>query len=251
MESDKIVSQSIFGKLHEQGLLAFAEDDEIDLDDDEIDEKDHNVHDNWGSGGIDDEIHFVPAFKANAPKEKTIVSELEQIPVDGFGEGSDGYNKLSQGSQKLIRFCEMCNKYYSPNMVAKWSSFTQNGVPESDYVGTCYHCFFFHHASQGTMKDVVNKEGYMSLVGFIIQCLQYHKCEECHVTMFGGNCPICAFKLGCLPEGLSDDDMSLLIDANASQDSATMDTFHADDVGNSQYNSYLIDACDTVFDIEL
>jgi hypothetical protein len=209
-----------------------------------------------GIGGIDDGVQFVPMFKhgdedQNVKKVSTM-EELNEVSIDGVLEKSPEYIKLSHGVKEKMKFCEMCNKFHHPDMVAKWSQFSENGQPDNAYTGTCYHCYFFHWASKGKLIEVTNLPDKMSLVGYIIHCMSRHKPEECHVTtIFNSVCPICATRIGCMPEGLSDEDMGLLFDAHISLQEGEKQSQHTNDEESGDYSTYFGGSNVPAFDLEI
>lgn len=105
------------------------------------------------------------------------------LTTEGLKETDLEYNKMSHAAKKTLKYCEMCGKFYSNDMMI------------GNEGENCWHCFYWmnydlacRHFSDGVYG--------LSIAEYVLKCKDDHDISTCTRRSDHGGCFICEFLMG-------------------------------------------------------
>jgi hypothetical protein len=167
-----------------------ASDDESDVSQEEPNvDPTNSENGEYGDDSAEEEPYFIPATSG-------VANQHIEVSTEGITHNDMAYSKLGV-SANLLKYCEMCGKFYSDDMICYTGldkeSLLKNKKQNDD--GTmCWHCFFWlnYDVSNRSVSDGVYG---MTIAEYVLKCKDEHNTETCTRRTQHGGCFLCEYLL--------------------------------------------------------
>ena len=143
-------------------------------DNDDHDSNDH-VSDGEDVPNLEEQIITPVVFALNGKSKIN-----SDVTTEGISDYEIHNNKLSKNK---IKMCNMCNKYYSADMIVNYMEDDQ-----------CYHCLFWLNHNIESRKQVDGTIG-LEIADYVLKCKDAHIIEKCTRLTDKGGCFLCEYLL--------------------------------------------------------
>lgn len=106
------------------------------------------------------------------------------LTTEGLKETDLEYSKLSNATKKTLKFCDMCEKFYSNDMIG-----------ENNEAANCWHCFYWMNYDLACRPISDGVYG-LSIAEYVLKCKDDHDISTCTRRSDHGGCFVCEFLMG-------------------------------------------------------